>query len=126
MKQDFNRGDRLSRQIVKVLSEVLVRDTNDKRLRMVNITRCEVSSDLAYATVYYVPLMPEMVLSEPLKQAQGFLRSSLASKLSLRYTPELRFMLDERIEKTRRIEQLLKESAELDKPHVPDEDVEDE
>lgn len=120
MKQEFNRGDRLNRQIVKVLSDILVRDSADKRLRMVNITRCELSSDLAYATVYYVPLLPEMVLSEPLKQAQGFLRSALAAKLSLRYTPELRFVLDERIEKTRRIEQLLKQSAELDKPHVPD------
>jgi ribosome-binding factor A len=126
MKQDFNRGDRLNRQIVKVLSEVLVKDSNDKRLRMVNITRCEVSSDLAYATIYYVPLLPEMELSQPLTQALGFLRSSLASKLSLRYTPELRFVLDERIAKTRRIEQLLRESAELDKPQVPDTDSESE
>lgn len=116
MKQDFNRGDRLSRQIVKVLSEVLVRETQDKRLRMVNITRCELSPDLAYATVYYVPLLPDMVLADPLKQALGFLRSSLAARLSLRYTPELKFVLDERIAKTRRIEELLKQSAELDKP----------
>lgn len=117
MNHSFSRGDRISREIGRAISEILIREASDKRLRLVSVTRVEMSPDLSCATVYYVPLMGDEDLTKPLKQAQGFLRSALAARLALRYTPELRFALDARIAKTRRIEELLKQSQDLDKPH---------
>jgi ribosome-binding factor A len=47
-----------------------------------------------------------------LKRDQGFYRSELASRLNTRHTPELLFIIDLTVERSLRLEQLLRDDDE--------------
>ena len=66
---------------------------------MLTVTHVDTTSDLRYARVYVSALNceDEKGLLKGLKSAAGFLRRELGSKLSLRYTPELQFFVDDSI-----------------------------
>jgi ribosome-binding factor A len=95
------RIDRTNDDIQIVLSELL-RSIKDPRVNqgMLSVTRTETTGDLRYCKVYVsvYGLENEKELKKGLKSASGWLRRELSKKLSLRYTPELIFELDDSIE----------------------------
>ncbi len=95
------RIDRTNDDIQLVLSELL-RSIKDPRVNqgMISVTRTETTGDLRYCTVYLsvFGLKDEKELKKGLKSASGWLRRELSQKLSIRYTPELIFELDNSIE----------------------------
>jgi ribosome-binding factor A len=107
MSPDFKRTDRMNRQVAKLLSEILLRETQDPRLNKINITRVDISPDFNNAKVYYTLMMEVDNIDVALQRAQGFLRSALAKRLAMRKVPVLHFRLDEVLLKARRIEDLL-------------------
>jgi ribosome-binding factor A len=100
MPSNAKRIDRISEEIMRELS-VLLREVKDPRLSgmMLSVLRCEVTNDLRWCKVYLSVLgdYDEKELRRGLKSCSGFLRSELAHRLSLRYTPELTFVLDDSI-----------------------------
>jgi ribosome-binding factor A len=114
-----HRLDRTNDDIRLVLSELL-RSVKDPRLNrgMLSITRVQVTGDLRYCTVWLSAFgLTENVkeLKKGLASASGWLRRELASKLSLRYTPELVFELDDSISHGAHINELMKEPGFLPK-----------
>ncbi len=107
MSPDFQRTDRMNRQVAKLLSEILLRETQDPRLNKINITRVDISPDFNNAKIFYTLLCEVDGIETALKNAQGFLRSSLAKRLSSRKIPVLHFRLDKVLLKARRIEDLI-------------------
>lgn len=109
--------DRTNDDIRIVLSELL-RSIKDPRVNqgMLSITRTETTGDLRYCKVYLsvYGLENEKDLKKGLKSASGWLRRELGSKLSLRYTPELIFELDDSIEHGAHINKLMSEPGFLD------------
>ena len=95
-----NRIDRISEEIMRCLSEILP-TLKDPRLQgpMLSIVRCEASGDLRWCKVYLSALgdYDAKRLKQGLKSVSGFLRRELAHRLTLRYTPELVFVLDDSI-----------------------------
>ena len=63
-------------------------------------------------------------LKKGLKSCSGYLRRELAHSLSLRYTPELVFVLDDSIQEGAHINQLLHQLPELQEEHHDDADTE--
>jgi ribosome-binding factor A len=108
MTGDFHRNDRLNKQIARMLAEILMRETSDPRLQQMNITRVEVTADLAHAKVYYTLVKADPTVAQALSKAAGFFRSQIAQRLSLRTVPQLKFIIDDRLVKARRIEDLIK------------------
>lgn len=108
MSDGFHRNDRLNKQIARMLAEILLRETSDPRLQQMNITRVEVTADLAHAKVYYTLVEDDPSVAQALSKAAGFFRSQIAQRLSLRTVPQLKFLIDERLLKARRIEDLIK------------------
>jgi len=108
MTGDFHRNDRLNKQIARMLAEILIRETSDPRLQQMNITRVEVTSDLAHAKVYYTLVEEDPSVAQALSKAAGFFRSQIAQRLSLRTVPQLKFLYDDRLVKARRIADLIK------------------
>ncbi|MDF2140449.1 30S ribosome-binding factor RbfA [Paenirhodobacter sp. CAU 1674] len=121
-KNRFSSGDgpsqrqlRVGELIRRTLSDVLMRgDVHDPDLNRISITVGEVrtSPDLKVATAYVAPLggtlggqdAQEMLLA--LRRHQGELRHLVSKALTLKYTPALRFRLDEtfdRLDETRRM-----------------------
>ena len=63
-------------------------------------------------------------LKKGLKSCSGYLRRELAHSLSLRYTPELVFVLDDSIQEGAHINQLLHQLPELQEERHDDADAE--
>ena len=95
-----NRIGRINGEIQQELASLL-RSVKDPRVAeaMLTVTHVDTTSDLRYARVYVSALNceDEKGLLKGLKSAAGFLRRDLGSKLSLRYTPELQFFVDDSI-----------------------------
>ena len=95
-----NRIGRINGEIQQELTSLL-RSVKDPRVAeaMLTVTHVDTTSDLRYARVYVSALNceDEKGLLKGLKSAAGFLRRELGSKLSLRYTPELQFFVDDSI-----------------------------
>lgn len=102
---------RVGEVIRRSLSEVLARgDVHDPDLNRLSITVGEVttSPDLRIATAYVLPLGgtgQEDVL-HLLARNKGELRRMIGKKVGLKFTPDLRFRIDEtfdRLDETRRL-----------------------
>ncbi|MEM7059463.1 MAG: 30S ribosome-binding factor RbfA [Pseudomonadota bacterium] len=115
-KRRFDNGSgpsqrqlRVGELIRRTLSEILMRgDLHEPELSGVSITVGEVrtSPDLRVATVFVLPLgggNAEAIL-EALTRARGELRRAVNKAVTLKFSPELRFVLDEsfdRMDETR-------------------------
>jgi ribosome-binding factor A len=121
---------RVGEMIRRALSDVLARgDVHDPALNTLTITVGEVkmSPDLKIATAYVMPLggdkRPETI--DALKRNKGELRHALTRDMSLKYTPDLRFLIDEtfdRIDETRRLFAQDKVQRDLAAPDDDDND----
>jgi len=113
------RVDRIEEQLRIELSEILEREVQDPRVRLVTVTHVKVSPDLRHARVYVSSLGgPEerKKILQGLKSAAGYARRSLGQRLHhLKRTPELTFDYDDTIEKENRIEKLLDQIREEEK-----------
>ena len=117
-----NRIGRINEEIQRELSDLL-RTLKDPRVQktMVSVTRVDTTADLRYAKVFvsvYDKSLSKEVL-KGLKSSGGYLRHELASRLSLRYTPELVFEIDHSIAYGAHINELLES---LNIRHDDDED----
>lgn len=107
----FTRSERVGGQIQKALSELLQKTINDPRLEMATITAVKLSTDLRLAKVYFTitgGAENRNDASRGFQCAAGYIKRSLASRLGLRYMPELRFFYDETFEYGTHINQVLK------------------
>jgi len=103
----------------------ILREMKDPRVRdsMISVVRVEVTNDLSYCSVY-VSSMYGMEKSKEavkaLKNAAGFVRKELGSRLRLRHTPAPLFYATDSIEYSAGINKILNE---LD---IPEEEEEEE
>jgi ribosome-binding factor A len=104
------RLTRISERIREELSEILLMESNDPRLKGITVTGADVDKELAYAEIYVCTLEGEQHSNEVLSaldHAQGYLRSELAHRMELRVFPRLRFHWDPTFEHADQIERLL-------------------
>ena len=109
---------RVAEAIREVASETILYELRDPRVKLVTVTRAEVSGDLQHAKVY-VSVMgtdkEQQLTLRGLRHAAGFIQSKLARRLQTRFTPTLSFVLDagvkHSIEMTRLINEALAETA---------------
>jgi len=89
------RPNRVAEAIRNELAVLLLNESHDPRLAGVSLSKVEVSHDLKTAFVYYSCRQEEKKYVEAgLRRARGFMRSSLAKRMSLRHTPNLIFKFD--------------------------------
>ena len=106
-----NRISRINEDLQREIS-ALIRTLKDPRVQqsMVSVTKVEATGDLRWAKVYISVLDKEKSKEtlKGLKSAGGFMRREIASRLHLRYTPELVFEEDQSMEYGARMFDLLK------------------
>jgi ribosome-binding factor A len=106
----IHRQEKLGELIAAELSELLRTRVKDPRVGFASITHVEVSGDLRHAKIF-VSVMgsaeEQVATMKGLKHATGFLRHELASRLVLRFMPELVFKLDTSIAEGAHILELL-------------------
>ena len=109
-----HRQEKLGELITAEVSDLLRTRVKDPRVGFVSITHVEVSGDYRHAKIFVSVMSNEEEQAstmKALKHATGFLRHELASRLTLRYMPEIVFKLDTSIEQGARILDLIREVA---------------
>lgn len=100
------RKDRLASEIVKQTGRLIQTELSDPRLGFVTVTRAKVSDDYKYATVFVSvmgsPKQKKLSLSG-LRHARGFVQRELTRRIQMRSFPEIRFELDDSIDKAFKI-----------------------
>lgn len=109
-----SRPARVAEEFRHELGDVLARGLKDPRVTgFITVTGAKMSPDLKEITVYVSihaePAERERTL-EGLRAAATWLQREVARNLALRYTPHLRFVYDESVERGDRIERLLREA----------------
>src|SRR5262245_39894677 len=120
-----HRLARVAEVVREVASETILFELRDPRVQGVTVTRTEVSGDLQHAKVYVSvmgsPKEQELCL-HGLRHAAGFIQSKLANRLQTRFTPVIKFILDQGVKKsielTRLINEALAESAPAVEPQA--------
>ena len=105
------RTERINGLLRQEISQIVARELNDPRLfGVVSITRVETASDLRHARVFVSVLGDQGDKDNVLQgvsSATGFMRREMKARLSLRYIPELTFILDESMEEAEYIIKLM-------------------
>jgi ribosome-binding factor A len=126
VNRSFNRSERVSGQVQKVLARLLQNGIKDPRLSLATITGVSLSRDLRIAKVYFVTLgeseEKEAVL-EGFQRAKGFIKRELARELGLRYMPDLRFFYDPSFDYGDRINRVLQSIQTDDEKDYPTTDA---
>lgn len=103
------RQKQIGHLIQKELGDLLEKKVSDPRLDFVTITTVEVSPNLRQAHIYVSTLGDQQAAMEGFDHAARFLRRELASRVALRYVPELIFHSDISLKRGEHILQLLDE-----------------
>ena len=103
---------RISSDILRYLSDIILNETRDEILKSVTITACDVTHDLGFCKVYFTSFNNDLNKDELVKKlndAAPFIRGKLSERIEIRHTPELHFIYDESIAYGEKIENILKE-----------------
>lgn len=103
------RQQRVASLFQAAISEIIRRDLHLIPEAFVTVSGVEMTGDLKVAKVYFQifgQISPQEVLSY-LEKRKGFIRKTLASKVNLKYNPELNFLLDPRSEYEQKIDRLM-------------------
>lgn len=111
MASNSNRMNKIDEELRKEISNIISFELKNPHLTgLISVTKVKTTPDLRFAKVY-VSMINEKSKKENLsilKQSSGYIRSGIAKKINLRYTPELIFEFDESIEYGSRIDDILK------------------
>jgi len=106
------RLQRIADRVREELSEMLIREINDPRLKLIYVPDVKIDRELAYADVYVSAVegvsRAKDVLAG-LESASGFIRRTLSQRVDLRTFPRLRFHWDMTPENADQIEKKLAE-----------------
>ena len=112
---DPYKTTRLNHALQKKLSELLEVAVKDPRVGFVTVNGVELNRDHTVADVYISVMGDDSEKStslQGLKKARGFLQSRLSRALKLRQVPELRFHYDASLDRSLKVEGVLRDLAD--------------
>lgn len=105
------RGDRIRKTLMKELSDILRKNVKDPRIsEVVSITDIDLSADFSVAKVFisvYGSEAEQEQTLEAISENISRIRHEVGKRVRLRVTPELRFSLDDSLERGTRITHLI-------------------
>lgn len=116
------RVEKVAEAIRQEASLIIHDKLNDPRLGFVTISRVEMTPDLRNAKIFFSVLGKAedyKKTQKALDSALGFIRRLIAERINLKFAPEIIFRQDRSVEYSVRIEEVLNEINELNKPPTP-------
>jgi ribosome-binding factor A len=104
------RLQRIADRVKQELSQMLIHEINDPRLKQIFVTDVKLDRELAFADVYVSAIEGASRSAEilaGLESASGFMRRALSSRVEIRAFPKLRFHWDPTPENADQIEKVL-------------------
>lgn len=113
--RDFKRTDRVGAELRRELGLLVHAAVRDHALPSVSVSDVEVTRDLDFATVWVTALQAERAKDavKALNELALEFRRTLSRSMRLRRVPELRFKYDDSVDKSERIERLLRDSGDI-------------
>lgn len=111
-RKNTNRMEKVDEEFKREIGRIIDQDLKNTNITgLISVTKVKVSPDLKSARVYISILNAKSKKNtlDGLNKATGFIRSELAKRINLRYTPSLIFELDESMEYGAHIESILNE-----------------
>lgn len=108
---EFSRNERVGEEIKKAVSEIINNELKDPRIEgLISVTKVDLTKDLRHAKIYLSIFGDEQTKNrtfEAIKNAEGFIRRGLASRIRLRFIPEISLKIDDSIQYGIKISKLL-------------------
>ncbi len=129
MRKNSVKNVRINGEVQRVLAEIIRGELKDPRISpLTSVVSVEVAPDLkackAWISVYGDENVQKATV-EGLKSAEGYIRRELASRINLRNTPEIRFIVDQSIEYGVRMSKLIDDVNRDIKTDASDEPAEE-
>ncbi|HOK76550.1 MAG TPA: 30S ribosome-binding factor RbfA [Verrucomicrobiota bacterium] len=115
------RYERVRELLKRQLSEILLRELPVSEAGLVTVNEVVLAGDLRTATVYlgmFGPPEQQRHCMNFLTRHRGRIQSMLAGSVILKYTPTLRFVVDNSVERGNRVLQIIEE-IEKSQPQEP-------
>lgn len=117
------RTARVASMIREVVSNAILFELRDPRIKNVTVLGAQVSPDLRHAAVRISVMGDEKTAAlsmHGLTSARGYLQSKVAEYIKSRYTPELRFVLDDSVLKSIQTSAILRDVLDEEEPNATD------
>ena len=104
------RPERVQEALRQEISKIIQEEIKDSRIGFITITKVELTKDLRYAKVFFSILgdnKDKNLALKGLNSAKGYIKGLIADRIKLRFTPEINFKIDESLEHTKKIYDLL-------------------
>lgn len=105
------RNEKIRKTLMKEIADIIQKKLNDERIGgVVSITDLELAHDNSYAKVYYSVFAPEEIKEKTITAIEDDapkIRYEVGRRIRLRLTPELKFILDNSIERGTRVTELI-------------------
>lgn len=110
MSKPFARTQRIAGTMHREIARLLREEFKDPRVGMITVLEVNVSRDLSHAQVFISVMETDKAETTMtvLNQAAGFFRSHISKMLSMRITPQIKFIYDDSLLKGNHIEDVLK------------------
>ncbi|MCL6100760.1 MAG: 30S ribosome-binding factor RbfA [Bacteroidetes bacterium] len=118
----IHRLDRVSSLIKEELSLIFLHKVQDETFGMITVTNVKMSPDLRHTKVY-LSVYEKDKRNDVLKRVneiKGMIRSELASRIQMRFVPELHFFIDDTLDYVEKMEGLFKKIHSEDKTNDSD------
>ena len=106
----IQRSERVQEALRQEISRIIHNELRDPRIGFLTITKVELTKDLRYAKVYFSVLgekKDKNLALKGLNSAKGYIKNMIADRINLRFVPEVAFKVDESLEHTKDIYNLL-------------------
>ena len=106
------RPERVASLLKQELGEILVRDYGDQTAGFTTVTEVKLTADLRNARVYVSVFGDDDVREKTmalLKAETPHIRALVASRIRIRFIPELQFVRDETLDRVDRINSLIRQ-----------------
>jgi len=109
------RVQRVARMVSREVSNIILFELKDPRIKSVTVTKTEVSADLRHAKVFVSVMAVEKeakLVFHGLNHARGHIQKAVGERLKMKFSPSIQFVEDDSVKKGLRISQLIKKALE--------------
>ena len=105
------RNERVRKTLMKEIADIIQRNIRDPRIAgVVSITDIDISHDNSFAKVYFSVFASDEAKKQTiaaLEENTSKIRYEVGKRIRLRLTPELKFILDDSIERGTKVTELI-------------------
>ena len=113
----YNRIDRVNSLILSLLTEIQISNVDLSECGLITLTKIDVAPDLRTAKVYYSVIGSDKSkydIDVYINKKRKAFKKFLGPKLNLRFTPDLKFHLDETLNRSQEISKLINNAKNHD------------